>query len=292
MLTGANGQLGQALMHLPGLTEKVQWIPTDIPELDITDFLSVDSFIRRNSPDYIINCAAYTAVDLAEKEYDKALMINAKGPENLAIAAKSAGIPLIHISTDYVFSGKSWKPYAETDEPDPQGVYGKTKLAGEEALFRTGGKIVIVRTSWLYSEYGKNFFLTMLRLGKEKESIGVVSDQIGSPTYAGDLATGLMKIVDYDGRHPGWLNQPDVYHFCNSGIASWYDLSKAIMDISGLACEVNPLSTEQFPLPAPRPAWSVLDTKKFRNAFWPGIPYWRTSVNCCFEKYQSAKPSI
>lgn len=289
LLTGANGQLGQALMHLPGFSEKVQWIPTDYLELDITDNQSVESFIGQVSPDFIINCAAFTAVDLAEKEYEKALMINANGPENLAIAAKSAGIPLIHISTDYIFSGKSWKPYIEVDEPNPESAYGKTKLAGEQALLKTGGKVIIVRTSWLYSEYGRNFFLTMLRLGNDKDSIGVVSDQVGSPTYAGDLAMGLMKIVEYDSVNPGWINHPEIYHFCNTGIASWYDLSKAIMEISGLPCQVQPLSTEQYPLPAPRPAYSILDTQKFRSIFWSEIPYWRTSLNCCFEKYQSIK---
>ncbi|MFA5815916.1 MAG: dTDP-4-dehydrorhamnose reductase [Bacteroidales bacterium] len=292
LLTGANGQLGQALMHLPDFSEKALWIPTDYLELDITNYQAVDSFIGQVSPDFIINCAAFTAVDLAEKEYDKALMINANGPENLAIAAKSAGIPLIHISTDYVFAGQNRKPYVETDEPNPQSAYGKTKLAGEQALLKIGGKVIIVRTSWLYSEYGKNFFLTMLRLGKDKASIGVVSDQIGSPTYAGDLAIGLMKIVEYDYRHPGWINQPEIYHFCNTGIASWYDLSMAIMEISGLPCHVHPLSTEQYPLPAPRPAYSILDTKKFRSIFWSEIPYWRTSVKCCFEKYQLIKKSI
>lgn len=292
LLTGANGQLGQALMHLPDFSDKVQWIPTDYLELDITDHQAVDSFIGQVSPDFIINCAAFTSVDLAEKEYEKALMINANGPENLAIAAKPAGVPIIHISTDYVFAGQNRKPYVETDEPNPQSAYGKTKLAGEQALLKTGGKVIIVRTSWLYSEYGKNFFLTMLRLGKDKDSIGVVSDQIGSPTYAGDLAMGLMKIVEYDYQHPGWINQPEIYHFCNTGIASWYDLSMAIMEISGLPCHIHPLSTEQYPLPAPRPACSILDTKKFRSIFWPEIPYWRTSVKCCFEKYQLIKKSI
>ncbi len=286
LLTGANGQLGQCLLHLGGFSEIVDWVPTDYDELDITNREEVLNFVNSYTPDYIINCAAYTAVDQAEKEYDKALRINADGPENLAIAAKSANIPLIHISTDYVFSGQSFKPYVETDKPDPQGAYGKTKLAGEEVLLKTGGKIIIVRTSWLYSEYGKNFFLTMLRLGKDKQSIGVVADQIGSPTYAGDLATGLMKIVQYDALHEGWLSAPEIYHFCNTGVASWYDLSVAVMEIAGSTCEVKPLSTEQYPLPAPRPAYSILDTARFRNIFWPEIPYWRSSLRCCHEKYE------
>lgn len=292
LLTGANGQLGQALMHLPDLSEKVQWIVTDYEELDITDPESVDSFITRTAPDLIINCAAYTAVDLAEKEYEKALLINAKGPENLGAAAKMAGIPLIHISTDYVFSGQSWKPYVETDLPDPRSAYGKTKLAGEQALLKTGGKVVIVRTSWLYSEFGKNFFLTMLRLGKDRDSIGVVSDQVGSPTYAGDLARGLMRVVDRFEEGRVWTDHPEIYHFCNTGTASWFDLTQAIMEIAGLPCRIHPLSTEQYPLPAARPAYSMLDTRKFRNVFWPDLPYWRTSLHLCFERYQEIQKSI
>jgi dTDP-4-dehydrorhamnose reductase len=292
LLTGANGQLGHCLMNLAGLSDRVDWVPTDYEELDITNRQDVLNFVHSYSPDYIINCAAYTAVDQAEKEYDKALKINADGPENLAIAAKSADIPFIHISTDYVFSGQSYQPYKETDKPDPQGAYGKTKLAGEEVLLKTGGKIIIVRTSWLYSEFGKNFFLTMLRLGKDKESIGVVADQIGSPTYAGDLAEGLMKIVEYDNLHDGWIKEPEIYHFCNTGVASWFDLSMAIMETGGLPCQVKPLSTEQYPLPAPRPAYSILDTAKFRNIFWPEIPYWRSSLLSCYEKHEILKNSI
>lgn len=292
LLTGANGQLGQALLRLTDVSVKVQWIPTDYPELDITDRPAVESFVKGYNPDFMINCAAYTAVDLAEQEFDKALVINAKGPENLALAAKMADIPLIHISTDYVFSGQSFNPYIETDKPDPQGAYGKTKFAGEQAIIHIGGKVVIVRTSWLYSEFGKNFFLTMLRLGQERESIGVIGDQIGSPTYAGDLAQGLMKIVEYHLKNPGWISKPEIYHFCNTGAASWYDLSIAIMETAELKCHVNLLRTEDYPLPAPRPAYSIMDTKKFRNSFWPDIPYWRTAVKSCYANYQLLKKSI
>jgi len=287
LLTGANGQLGQALLKLPGMPEMTEWIPTDYLELDITDLQAVRQYYADVSPDFVINCAAYTAVDQAEKDYERALSINATGPENLAIASKTAGIPLVHISTDYVFSGQGWKPYIETDPPGPKSAYGKSKLAGEEALIKVGGKVIIIRTSWLYSEYGKNFFLTMLRLGKEKESIGVVSDQIGSPTYAGDLARAIIKIIEYDSGHPGWIKNPEIYHFCNSGVASWFDLSKAVMATAGLPCKVNPLSTEQFPLPAPRPAYSILDTQKFRKRFWPEIPYWKEGVELCHERYRA-----
>lgn len=292
LLTGANGQLGRSLLNLALPLDRFHWLATDYPDLDITDQQSVDDYIINHSPDYIINCAAYTAVDLAEKEYEKAMDINANGPRNLALAAKSAGIPMIHLSTDYVFSGRNRQPYLETDTPDPQSVYGKTKLAGEQALIRIGGKVIIVRTSWLYSEYGNNFFLTMLRLGREQQAISIVADQIGSPTYAGDLAAGLMKVIEYDIDHPGWISHPEIYHFCNSGVASWYDLSTAIMEVSGIACKVHPIRTDQYPLPAPRPAYSILDTKKFRNIFWAEIPYWRTSVNWCFEKYEELNKPV
>jgi dTDP-4-dehydrorhamnose reductase len=285
LITGANGQLGQSLLHLAGYSDQTEWIPTDYQELDITDRHEVMRYTKLHQPDFIINCAAYTAVDQAEQEYEKALKINSDGPENLALAAKSVDIPLIHISTDYVFSGQGWQPYQETDSPNPLSAYGKSKLIGEQAIQKVGGKVVIVRTSWLYSEFGKNFFLTMLRLGKEKESIGVVADQIGSPTYAGDLAMGIIKIIEYHNAHPTWISQPEVFHFSNTGVASWYDLSIAIMEIAGLSCKVNPLRTEQYPLPAPRPAYSILNTKKFKDFFWLEIPYWRTSVNCCYKNH-------
>lgn len=289
LLTGANGQLGQALMHQPGISDRIEWIPTDYQELDITDKKAVNTYFKNISPDFVINCAAYTEVDLAEKEFEKALILNANGPENLAIAARSHGIPMIHISTDYVFSGTQQKPYRENDAADPQTAYGKTKLAGEQALLKTGGKVIIVRTSWLFSEFGKNFFLRMLKLGSERDSIDVVMDQIGSPTYAGDLAAGLLRISEYISRNPNWLTHPEVYHFCNSGTASWFDLSRAIMEISGLPCQVHPVKSHQYPFIAPRPAFSILDTQKFRDIFWPDIPTWRNSVIRCFEKYQLNK---
>jgi dTDP-4-dehydrorhamnose reductase len=285
LITGANGQLGQSLLHLYGPSDQLEWIPTDYQELDITDKQEVMRYMEENQPDFIVNCAAYTAVDQAEQEYTRALKINSDGPENLALAAKLIDIPLIHISTDYVFSGQGWQPYQETDQPNPLSAYGKSKLIGEQALHKVGGKVIILRTSWLYSEFGKNFFLTMLRLGKDKESIGVVADQIGSPTYAGDLATGIIKIIEYFNSHPNWISHPETFHFCNAGVASWYDLSRAIMEIAGLTCQVRPLRTEQYPLPAPRPAYSILNTQKFKDFFWLEIPYWRTSVNCCYKNY-------
>ncbi len=285
LITGANGQLGQSLLHLHGHSDQIEWIPTDYQELDITNRQAVMKHAELLLPDFIINCAAYTAVDQAELEYEKAIKINSDGPENLALAAKQLDIPLIHISTDYVFSGQGWQPYLETDTPNPLSAYGKSKLIGEQALQKVGGKVIILRTSWLYSEFGKNFFLTMLRLGKDKESIGVVADQIGSPTYAGDLAAGIIKVIDYHITNPNWISQPEIFHFSNTGVASWYDLSIAIMEIAELPCQVLPLRTEQYPLPAPRPAYSILNTKKFKDFFGLEIPYWRTSVNCCYKNH-------
>ena len=180
----------------------------------------------------------------------------------------------------------------EVDPADPQSVYGKTKYAGEQAILQTGGKAIIVRTSWLYSEYGKNFFLTMVRLGSTKEAIGVVADQVGSPTFAGDLAVGLVKIVHNHFQHPDWIHQPEIFHFCNAGVASWYDFSTAIMEAAGLNCKVNPLSTEQYPSPTPRPYYSVLNTQKFRSTFLSEIPHWRTSVPLCLEKYKKGQNTI
>jgi dTDP-4-dehydrorhamnose reductase len=285
LLTGANGQLGQSLLHLPGSVYPAEWIATDFADLDITNSQEVDDYVIRTAPDIILNCAAYTAVDQAEAEYQKAFRINSDGPENLAVSALSRNIPLIHVSTDYVFSGKSTRPYVETDEPDPETAYGRTKLSGERALLRTGGRIFIVRSSWLYSEYGSNFFLTMLRLGQTKDSVEVVTDQVGSPTYAGDLAAGLMTIAGYGFRHPEWTDGTGIYHFCNSGTASWYDLSQEIMKISGSTCKVVPVTSSQIKRPAPRPAYSVLDTKKYCEMFQSDMPHWKERVNYCYNSY-------
>jgi dTDP-4-dehydrorhamnose reductase len=283
LITGANGQLGQSLMTLPVSDQEIVWIATDFPELDITDKHAVTERIRIEHPDVVVNCAAFTAVDLAEKEQEKAMQINAGGPGILARESKAAGIPFIHISTDYVFTGQGCLPYQEDDPTGPQSFYGKTKLAGEEEIIATGSGIIL-RTSWLYSEFGKNFLLTMLRLGREKEQIGVVCDQVGSPTYAGDLARAILAVglkVCSEIYKPVPTR---VYHFCNLGVASWFDFASVIMLKAGLPCRVNPLRTEEYPLPAARPAYSVLDTRKFRDEFSFQIPYWQISLDTCLKK--------
>jgi len=283
LITGANGQLGQSLLVAPVSANEFTWIPTDYPELDITDPSAIEHWIEKVSPDAIVNCAAYTAVDQAEKEPEKARGINATGPLQLALSAKKAGIPFIHTSTDYVFPGTSRIPYRETDPTGPISVYGRTKLEGEQAVIQAAGASIIIRTSWLYSEFGKNFVLTMLRLGRERDQLGVVMDQIGSPTYAGDLADALITILKSVRDRPEVFTSPGIYHFCNTGEVSWFDFAKEIFEYTGLSCKVMPLRTEQYPQPATRPAYSVLDTSRYREEFGVSIPYWKTSLVKCLD---------
>ena len=283
LITGANGQLGRSLLVAPVNAGEFTWIPTDYPELDITDTSAIEHWFDKVSPDVMINCAAYTAVDQAEKEPEKARKINAAGPWMLALSAKKAGIPFIHLSTDYVFPGTNRVPYRETDTPGPLSVYGRTKLEGEQAVIQAAGPSIILRTSWLYSEFGKNFVLTMLRLGRERDQLGVVMDQIGSPTYARDLANAIITLLKNLRDRPEVLTSPSIYHFCNTGEASWFDFAKEIFNYSGLSCQVMPLRTEQYPQPAPRPAYSVLDTSRFREEFGVLIPDWKTSLVKCLD---------
>jgi dTDP-4-dehydrorhamnose reductase len=290
LITGANGQLGRALLKHPGVAGRWEWIPTDYAELDITSGEAVNEFLEKHQPGAIINCAAYTAVDRAEAEYEKALAVNASGPGNLAIGARRHSIPLIHISTDYVFSGENARPYRESDPPDPRSAYGRSKLEGENAIRSTGGRAIIIRTSWLYSETGKNFFLKMLQLGAIQEEIGVVCDQTGSPTYAGDLASGIIRILEFEAAHPGWPDEPLLFHFSNTGTASWFDFAMQVAETAGLSSRIIPIRSDEYPLPAPRPAFSVMDNRLFRDFFHYDIPYWRSSVECCFEKYQMINP--
>lgn len=281
LITGANGQLGHALIKTAEKYPDFKLICTDLPEFDITDAGITHNFIATHKPDYIVNCAAYTAVDQAENELDKAMLINGKGPEILATAAKRLDIPLIHLSTDFVFAGKQSYPYKEKDTPGPLSAYGKTKLAGEEAVIRSGGRSVIIRTSWLYSEYGQNFVRTMLRLGREKPSINVVIDQVGSPTYAGDLAGGLFSVLEHFMGDPGWLVKPEIFHFSNKGVASWFDLAVEIMHLAKLPCEVKPTLSENYLQKAKRPEYSVLDSSRFEEKFTVEIPPWRESLAYC-----------
>ena len=267
LITGANGQLGTELGAL--LPDAIK---TDRNELDITNADAVNRFVDKNKIDSIINCAAYTAVDRAEDDIQMAEKINAIGPRNLA----ASGAKIIHISTDYVFDGTAHRPYSALDLPNPVSVYGKTKLSGEFAVRNFAKIYAIIRTAWLYSPYGSNFVKTMLRQGHEKTEINVVADQIGTPTYAADLARAIVKILPL-------LNEKNsgIYHYTNNGVCSWYDFATEIMTMSGLKCRVNPIKTEQYPTRATRPAYSVLDKSKIKEVFDVDIPHWRAGLEKC-----------
>lgn len=274
LVTGGNGQLGSEIKELSISCTNGSFFFTDVSDLDITNYTAVAAFIKTNSIDVIVNCAAYTAVDKAESEPELADAINHLAVKNLAIIARERGAKLIHISTDYVFDGTGHKPYVETDTPNPQSVYGQTKLDGELAMQAINpANSIIIRTSWVYSNFGSNFVKTMLRLGKEHEKINVVSDQIGSPTYAGDLAKAILEIL------PQIKNeQVAIYHFANSGTCSWSEFAKAIFKIKGMDVRVIDIPTSQYPTLAKRPQYSVMLTDKIRMNHNLQVPMWRDSL--------------
>lgn len=275
LITGCNGQLGNEIMLLEKSYPEYTFFNTDVNELDITNQLAVTDFINRNAIDGVVNCAAYTAVDKAESNQKLCTALNTEAPAYIAAAIEKRGGWLIQISTDYVFNGAKHTPYVETDTPCPDSVYGSTKLAGELAVSKFCKKTMIIRTAWLYSTFGNNFVKTMMRLGKEKLELGVVFDQIGTPTYARDLAVVIMTAVK-QGVIPG------VYHFSNEGVCSWYDFTKAIHRIAGIkTCRVKPLHTSEYPTPAARPAYSVLDKTKIKADYKVDIPYWEESLKEC-----------
>lgn len=274
LITGANGQLGREMRRLLEGDNRFAPTYTDVDELNITDMDAVDQMVGSLQLDYIINCAAYTAVDRAEDDEDTAALINAQAVENLASAAARHGVRMIHVSTDYVFDGEGNRPYREEDAPHPVSAYGRTKLAGEQALQRLlPEQSVILRTAWLYSPHGKNFVKTMLELGRSRDSLRVVYDQLGSPTSATDLARAIITVMSADEWHPG------IYHYCNEGAVSWYDFTKAIHRLAGITtCDVQPCLSHEFPAKAHRPAYSVLDKAKFKTTFGTTIPYWEESL--------------
>jgi dTDP-4-dehydrorhamnose reductase len=274
LVTGASGQLGSELKDLSSLYPNNTFVFTDVAELDICNHTAVKEFIVKNEINIIINCAAYTAVDKAEEQEDLANAINHLAIANFAQIAKDINIKLIHISTDYVFDGTNHVPYQETDEPNPQSVYGTTKLTGENAIKTINpANTVIIRTSWVYSNYGNNFVKTMLRLGKERKELGVIVDQIGTPTYARDLAKTILEIL------PKINNKNvEVFHFSNEGVCSWYDFANAIFEIGGINVKVNAIETFQYPTAAKRPSYSVLNKSKIKNKFQIEIPNWKDSL--------------
>ena len=295
LVTGANGQLGMSLrrvMASPVMKdlEAVFTDVTDVPgigtiKLDITDLDAVRALVTSERIEAVVNCAAYTNVDAAEDNYDLAELLNAKAVGNLAVVMKEADGLLVHVSTDYVFGGELWNtPYREDYRPSPTGVYGLTKLHGEQAIEQVGCKYVILRTAWLYSEYGKNFVKTMLRLTAEKPTLKVVFDQVGTPTYAGDLADTIVAILEAFDRHSGLAPESltGIYHFSNEGVCSWYDFAKMIAGYAGhTACDIQPCHSDEFPSKVRRPAYSVLDRTKVKETFGLRIPYWTDSLKRC-----------
>lgn len=278
LVTGCNGQLGSEMQLLEKENPQHTFFNTDVEELDITDQDTIEKFVAYNGIDGIVNCAAYTAVDKAEANEELCTRLNAEAPAYLAAAVGRRGGWMIQISTDYVFDGTKHTPYTEDDDTCPNSVYGKTKLVGELNVQKLCENSMIIRTAWLYSTFGNNFVKTMIRLGKEKPELGVIFDQIGTPTYARDLAVAIFAAVN-KGIVPG------VYHFSNEGVISWYDFTKAIHRIAGInTCHVRPLHTAEYPTPAKRPHYSVLDKTKIKNTFGIEVPYWEESLRECIEK--------
>ena len=289
LVTGSNGQLGSELRMLNDefFSQRVQntrmlnykYFFTTSENLDITKHEEVKDFIANNSIDIIINCAAYTAVDKAEEDEVNADKINHLAVKNLATIAKDKSIKLIHISTDYVFDGENFKPYIEEDVTRPTSVYGKTKLDGENAMREINPlNSIIIRTSWVYSSFGANFVKTMLRLGKERDALGVIFDQVGTPTYAKDLAKAILDIL------PNIANDKvEIYHYSNEGVLSWYDFAKEIMKMAKIECVINPIETKEYPTPAKRPHYSLLNKSKIKKEFGIEIPYWKDSLDKCLK---------
>lgn len=279
LITGANGQLGNCLRDLAHSDSRHHFFYTDVDELDITSMEQVEDYVQKHNIEVIINAAGYTAVDKAETDADRCFLINRDATRNLALVTKGHGIFLLHISTDYVFDGTSSKPYKPDDRTNPQSVYGKSKAAGEVAVLESGCHAVIIRTSWLYSEYGSNFVKTMLRLGRERDELRVVDDQIGGPTYAGDLAQAIMTIVE----KRNYVEGTKVYHYANQGTVSWYGFAQQIIRNASLLCKVDPVSTAEYGAKAPRPASSVFDLTAVIEDFSIQIPFWRDSLVKCMQ---------
>ncbi len=280
LVTGSNGQLGNEFRLLARDYPAFEFIFTDVAELDISSETDIETLVKAEQPVVIINCAAYTAVDKAEQEANLAFLINATAVGNLARVASKYNALLIHISTDYVFDGKGHKPYQEDDPTNPVSLYAKSKHAGEQQVQSYANKALIIRTSWLYSEFGSNFVKTILKYGKERGQLNVVFDQTGTPTYARDLAKAILDIIQ---KQPVF-NGVEVFHYSNEGVASWYDFALAIIELSGISCKINPIETKDYPLPAIRPFYSVFNKSKIKQRFQIEIPYWRNSLKECIER--------
>ena len=295
LVIGKNGQLGSSIKKLVEdssqmhpVTSGVEFAFVSREELDLASQDSITTFFAKNTYSIIINCAAYTAVDKAETDAELADLINHQAVKMLAKIAQQQNAVLIHVSTDYVFNGENFKPYVESDSVDPQGVYGLTKLKGEQAFLEVNPKGCIIRTSWVYSEFGNNFVKTMLRLGKERDELGVIFDQVGTPTYATDLAAAILAMLNSECSMLNEANTDSmqnasckIYHYSNEGVCSWYDFAKTIFELSGIECRVNPIETKDYPTPAKRPHYSVMNKAKIKADFDLQIPYWCDSLRQC-----------
>lgn len=279
LITGGNGQLGQEFQYLSKINTQHHFIFIDKEELDITSFLKLDEFFNKQKIDVIVNCAAYTAVDKAESEKDLAYSINVLGPQNLAIIAKKYNIKLIHFSTDYVFDGRNYLPYKESDLPNPKSIYGQTKFNGENEIIKNSEIYAIIRTSWLYSQYGNNFVKTITKLAMERGELKVIFDQIGTPTYARDLANTVLYILPI-------LNKENsgIYNYSNEGVTSWYDFAKNICKLQNINCRISPIETKDYPTPAQRPNYSVFNKEKIKKIFNIEIPQWQDSLEKCIHE--------
>lgn len=278
LVTGANGQLGNEMRRVSAQTGD-RYIYTDVAELDITDRAAIRRLVKAEGVETIVNCVAYTNVEKAEDDYATADLLNNRAVENLALVAKEVDATLIHVSTDYVFKGNQSVPYFEDMETDPLGVYGATKLAGERSLIATGCRYLIFRTAWLYSAFGNNFVKTMRRLTAERDRLNVVFDQVGTPTYAADLAALIAHVIA-----TRQLDKEGIYHYSDEGVCSWYDFAVAIRDMSGHTCAINPCHSDEFPSRVERPHFSVLDKTKVKKTFGVEVPYWRDSLAKCVEE--------
>ena len=281
LITGSHGQLGNEMQQAAARFPAFRFIYTDVEDLDICDKAALNAFVKANAVNVIVNCAAYTAVDKAEDDVELCYKINAEAVRNIGEVAHQNGLKVVHVSTDYVFDGTNYMPYSEDQDVSPNTVYGKSKLAGEQALMETCEQAVILRTAWLYSSFGNNFVKTMIKLGTERDSLNVIFDQIGTPTYAADLADTILKILSHETFTPG------MYHFSDEGVCSWYDFTKTIHRIAGITCDVRPIETKDYPARTPRPHYSVLNKAKIKATYGITIPHWEESLERCMKILQA-----
>jgi len=286
LVTGANGQLGQSIAKFVSTYKDLEFTFVTQEKLEFDPLENIDAFFQDKVFDVVVNCAAYTAVDKAETEYELANLVNHLAVKRIAEICKAKDMSLIHISTDYVFNGKNYRPYVETDLTEPLNVYGVTKLKGEQAIQEINPNGVIIRTGWVYSEFGNNFVKTMLRLGKERDCLSIIFDQVGTPTYASDLAKAVMVIVIAESSMLNESNQATcIYHYSNEGVTSWYDFAQTIFDLANINCQVDAIETKDYPVPAKRPYYSLLNKDKIKQTYGVKIPYWEKSLSVFVKEF-------